>query len=236
MALRLSLMAADGASATAVFLLASLVRFGEAEWMEIWQRNGRDIRFVAALFGLAWVAALWYQPDMAVPDEPALALVGVPDPVAEQGYEALGVAEIGPQMERECRARDVAEPRSQKLDQDLAGRDERLARRRLRSGLVRSGAKQVLVALIDILEGHLVTCGRWRVGPRDLRRDCALVKCCEPIWVEPCSSLVRGDLRDPCDAVFRWQPVERDQDEEPRSAGTSVTSFTDPPSAPPSRG
>jgi exopolysaccharide biosynthesis polyprenyl glycosylphosphotransferase len=59
MALRLSLVAADWASATAVFLLASLVRFGDGEWLEFWRRLGLDIRAVAALFGVAWVAALW---------------------------------------------------------------------------------------------------------------------------------------------------------------------------------
>ncbi len=61
MALRLGLMAADAASATAVFLLASIVRFGDGEWMEIWQRIGLDIRLVAVPFGLTWVAALWYR-------------------------------------------------------------------------------------------------------------------------------------------------------------------------------
>jgi exopolysaccharide biosynthesis polyprenyl glycosylphosphotransferase len=61
MALRLGLMAADGASATAVFLLASIARFGDGEWMGIWQGIGLDIRVVAAIFGLAWVAALWYR-------------------------------------------------------------------------------------------------------------------------------------------------------------------------------
>ena len=61
MALRLSLVAADWASATAVFLLVSRARFGDGEWMGIWLRYGLDIRVVAALFGLAWVAALWYQ-------------------------------------------------------------------------------------------------------------------------------------------------------------------------------
>ena len=61
MALRLGLVAADGASATAVFLLASIVRFGDGEWMAIWQRLGLDIRAVGILFGLAWVAALWYR-------------------------------------------------------------------------------------------------------------------------------------------------------------------------------
>ena len=61
MALRLGLMAADGATATVIFLLASLARFGDGEWLEIWQRIGLDIRGVAALFGIAWVAALWYR-------------------------------------------------------------------------------------------------------------------------------------------------------------------------------
>jgi len=61
MALRLGLMAADWASAAAVFLLASIARFGDGEWMDIWQRLGLDIRVVAALFGLAWVAALWFR-------------------------------------------------------------------------------------------------------------------------------------------------------------------------------
>ena len=59
MALRLGLLAADWASASAVFLLASLVRFGDGEWLQFWRRLGLDIRIVAALFGLAWVAALW---------------------------------------------------------------------------------------------------------------------------------------------------------------------------------
>ena len=61
MALRLGMVAGDWASATAVFLLASIARFGDGEWMEIWRRIGLDIRVVAALFGLAWVAALWYR-------------------------------------------------------------------------------------------------------------------------------------------------------------------------------
>jgi exopolysaccharide biosynthesis polyprenyl glycosylphosphotransferase len=61
MALRLGLVAADGASATAVFLLASIARFGDGQSMEIWQGLGLDIRVVAVLFGLAWVAALWYR-------------------------------------------------------------------------------------------------------------------------------------------------------------------------------
>lgn len=61
MALRLGLVAADWASATGVFLLASIARFGDGEWLGIWQGLGLDIRVVAALFGLAWVSALWYR-------------------------------------------------------------------------------------------------------------------------------------------------------------------------------
>src|ERR1035437_2676319 len=61
MALRLGLVAADGASATSVFLLASIARFGDGQSIEIWQGLGLDIRVVAVLFGLAWVAALWYR-------------------------------------------------------------------------------------------------------------------------------------------------------------------------------
>jgi exopolysaccharide biosynthesis polyprenyl glycosylphosphotransferase len=59
--LRLGLMLADGASAAVVFLLCSIVRFGDGEWLEFWQRLGMDIRVVAALFGVTWVAALWYR-------------------------------------------------------------------------------------------------------------------------------------------------------------------------------
>ena len=61
MALRLGLMVADWASATAVFLLASLVRYGDGDWQEIWSGYGLDIRGVAALWGVAWVAALWHR-------------------------------------------------------------------------------------------------------------------------------------------------------------------------------
>ena len=61
MALRLGLMAADGASATALFLLASLARFGDGEWIAFWNRLSIDIRLAAVAFGIAWVAALWYR-------------------------------------------------------------------------------------------------------------------------------------------------------------------------------
>jgi len=54
-------MAADALSAATVFLLVSIARFGDGEWMQIWQGLGLDIRLVAALFGIAWVVALWYR-------------------------------------------------------------------------------------------------------------------------------------------------------------------------------
>jgi exopolysaccharide biosynthesis polyprenyl glycosylphosphotransferase len=59
--LRLGLMVADAFSAAMVFLLVSIARFGDGEWMQIWQRLGLDIRLVAALFGIAWAVALWYR-------------------------------------------------------------------------------------------------------------------------------------------------------------------------------
>ncbi len=59
MALRLALMLADGITAVLVFLVVSLVRFGDGEAAEIWERLGIDIRLAAALFGVAWVSALW---------------------------------------------------------------------------------------------------------------------------------------------------------------------------------
>jgi exopolysaccharide biosynthesis polyprenyl glycosylphosphotransferase len=54
-------MVADAFSAATVFLLVSIARFGDGEWMQIWQGLGLDIRLVAALFGIAWVVALWYR-------------------------------------------------------------------------------------------------------------------------------------------------------------------------------
>ena len=54
-------MVVDGVSAALVFLLASIARFGDGEWLEFWQRLGIDIRVVAALFGITWVVALWYR-------------------------------------------------------------------------------------------------------------------------------------------------------------------------------
>ena len=61
MALRLALMLGDGVATVLVFLLVSLVRFGDGEAGEFWQRLGIDVRVAAALFGVAWVGALWSQ-------------------------------------------------------------------------------------------------------------------------------------------------------------------------------
>jgi len=61
MALRLGMMAGDWASATAVFLLASIARFGDGEWIAFWNRLSIDIRLAAVVFGIVWVAALWYR-------------------------------------------------------------------------------------------------------------------------------------------------------------------------------
>ena len=60
MPLRLGLMLVDGMSATVVFLLVSFARFGDGDWLRIWQQLGIDIRLAAGLFGVAWVVALWY--------------------------------------------------------------------------------------------------------------------------------------------------------------------------------
>ena len=59
MALRLALMLGDGVVAALLVLLVSLVRFGDGEASEFWRRLGIDIRLAAALFGIAWVGALW---------------------------------------------------------------------------------------------------------------------------------------------------------------------------------
>ena len=61
MALRLGLIVADGASATAVFLLVSIIRFGDGAGLATWDRLGIDVRLAAILFGIAWVVALWVE-------------------------------------------------------------------------------------------------------------------------------------------------------------------------------
>jgi hypothetical protein len=59
--LRLGLMIADGVSAAVVFLIASIARFGDGRWVQIWSDLGLDIRIVAVFFAIAWVAVLWYR-------------------------------------------------------------------------------------------------------------------------------------------------------------------------------
>ena len=53
-------MLGDCASGVLVFLLASLVRFGDGDSTEFWRRLGIDLRLAATVFGVAWVSALWY--------------------------------------------------------------------------------------------------------------------------------------------------------------------------------
>jgi exopolysaccharide biosynthesis polyprenyl glycosylphosphotransferase len=60
MMLRLLLMVADAISATSVFVLVSLIRFGDNDVAGIWGLIGIDVRIAALLFGAAWVMALWY--------------------------------------------------------------------------------------------------------------------------------------------------------------------------------
>ena len=60
MMLRLALMLADGVSATVVFIVVSLVRFGEDDISAVWGLLGIEPRLAAAVFGVGWVLALWY--------------------------------------------------------------------------------------------------------------------------------------------------------------------------------
>lgn len=59
-ALRLALMVADGATAALLFGGLALLRYGESEWDTLWRALGVDLWLVAAVYGVAWVAALWY--------------------------------------------------------------------------------------------------------------------------------------------------------------------------------
>lgn len=60
MSLRLALMVGDGVTAVLVFLIVSVIRFGNSGWTGIWTRLGIDLRMVAIAFGVGWVVALWY--------------------------------------------------------------------------------------------------------------------------------------------------------------------------------
>ena len=57
-ALRASLMAADGLSAIALFVIVSLVRF-RSDWIVTWQAVGADPLWLAAAYGATWVLILW---------------------------------------------------------------------------------------------------------------------------------------------------------------------------------
>jgi exopolysaccharide biosynthesis polyprenyl glycosylphosphotransferase len=58
--LRLALMVADGASAAAVFVLVSLLRFGNGNAADAWGLIGIDLRIAASVFAAVWVVTLWF--------------------------------------------------------------------------------------------------------------------------------------------------------------------------------
>ncbi len=60
MALRIALMLGDGATAVAIFLFVSFIRFQDGDPLGLWRQIGIDIRFAAVLFAMTWVAALWF--------------------------------------------------------------------------------------------------------------------------------------------------------------------------------
>ena len=53
-------MVADGVTAALLFGVLALFRYGEAEWDTLWRALGTDLWVAAAVYGCAWVAALWY--------------------------------------------------------------------------------------------------------------------------------------------------------------------------------
>jgi lipopolysaccharide/colanic/teichoic acid biosynthesis glycosyltransferase len=57
-ALRLSLVAADAASAVLLFVLVNVFRFGSG-WREAWANAGVDPAPLAALYAIAWTTTLW---------------------------------------------------------------------------------------------------------------------------------------------------------------------------------
>ena len=59
MALRFGLMLGDGATAIAVFLGVSVLRFRDGDVAELWAAIGVDIRLAAIIFAATWVAVLW---------------------------------------------------------------------------------------------------------------------------------------------------------------------------------
>jgi exopolysaccharide biosynthesis polyprenyl glycosylphosphotransferase len=57
-ALRLALLAVDATSAVGLFILISLVQFGDA-WIAAWRSAGFDPFAIAVVYAAAWVGALW---------------------------------------------------------------------------------------------------------------------------------------------------------------------------------
>ena len=56
--LRLGLLAADALSAFVLFLILSVIQFGD-RWISAWQTAGFDPVVLAAIYAAAWVGALW---------------------------------------------------------------------------------------------------------------------------------------------------------------------------------
>ena len=61
MVLRVALLVGDWVAAAVLVMLVSLLRFGDGEAFEIWQRLGIDIGLATAVFATVWVVALWSQ-------------------------------------------------------------------------------------------------------------------------------------------------------------------------------
>jgi exopolysaccharide biosynthesis polyprenyl glycosylphosphotransferase len=57
-AFRLSLMAADAASAAAIFVVASMIRFGP-RWQGVWHNLGLEVPLAMAVAALAWTTVMW---------------------------------------------------------------------------------------------------------------------------------------------------------------------------------
>jgi exopolysaccharide biosynthesis polyprenyl glycosylphosphotransferase len=58
-ALRLLFMAADGLTATGLFIVVSMVRLGSEGWLAAWTAAGANGLVLAAAYGIAWVTATW---------------------------------------------------------------------------------------------------------------------------------------------------------------------------------
>ena len=59
MALRVGLMVTDGIVAAVVFLLVSILRFGDGDPSYLWAVIGLDQRIAAMGFAVTWVVVLW---------------------------------------------------------------------------------------------------------------------------------------------------------------------------------